>query len=252
MAAYDLSGFDGVLAYGEKIRNIYLSCGWSRQAWVWHEAADTRVFHPQPRRPPEGDVVWIGNWGDEERSEEIREFFVEPVRRLGLQATAYGVRYPDAALKLLAGAGIRYGGWLPNFEVPKVFSRYRLTVHIPRRPYAAALPGIPTIRPFEALACGIPLICAPWQDSERMFTPGEDYLAVRDGREMAAAMRLLLDDPERAGRLARNGRRVILERHTCAHRVDELLRICDQIDLGRPGAAAAKRAAKNVQKRGSR
>src|SRR6185369_6542144 len=144
MAAYDLSGFDGVLAYGEKIRNIYLSCGWSRQAWVWHEAADTRVFHPQPRRPPEGDVVWIGNWGDEERSEEIREFFVEPVRRLGLQATAYGVRYPDAALKLLAGAGIRYGGWLPNFEVPKVFSRYRLTVHIPRRPYAAALPGIPT------------------------------------------------------------------------------------------------------------
>ena len=39
-----------------------------------------------------------------------------------------------------------------------MFARYRVTVHVPRRPYVAALPGIPTIRPFEALACGIPLV----------------------------------------------------------------------------------------------
>jgi len=46
MRVYDLSGFDGVLAYGRKIRDIYLAKGWAERAWLWHEAADTRVLQP--------------------------------------------------------------------------------------------------------------------------------------------------------------------------------------------------------------
>ena len=33
-------------------------------------------------------------------------------------------------------------------------------MHVPRRPYVETLPGIPTIRPFEALACGTPVVAA--------------------------------------------------------------------------------------------
>src|SRR5947199_204463 len=83
----------GVLAYGKVIRDIYLSRGWAKNAWVWHEAADVRVFHPRPHDIPDGDVVWIGNWGDDERSAELREFLIDPVRDLRLTARAYGVRY---------------------------------------------------------------------------------------------------------------------------------------------------------------
>ena len=68
------------------------------------------------------------------------------MKALGLKARVYGVRYPAKALDELAAAGIEYGGWLANYRVPEVFARYRVTVHIPRRPYARALPGIPTIR----------------------------------------------------------------------------------------------------------
>jgi spore maturation protein CgeB len=232
MQQYDLSGFDGVLAYGGAIRDIYLKKGWADRVWLWHEAADVRVFHPvEGGGGREGDVVWIGNWGDDERSDEIREFFVEPVRRLGLRGTVYGVRYPEAALKLLKQAGIRYAGWLPNFEVPKVFSRYHLTVHIPRRPYVAALPGIPTIRPFEALACGIPLLSAPWRDSERLFAPGKDFLFAGNSQEMERLMQSLLDEPQRAKRMAIHGRMTILARHTCSHRVDELMSICGELGI---------------------
>lgn len=231
MSAFDLSGYDGVLAYGRKIRNIYLTAGWTRNAWVWHEAADVRVFNPCPQPAPEGDVVWIGNWGDDERSAEIDEFFIEPVKRLGLRATVYGVRYPSAAIKRLKDAGIRYAGWLPNFDVPKVFGRYRVTVHIPRRPYAKALPGIPTIRPFEALACGIPLISAPWDDTDRMFTAGEDFLVARDGEEMKSLLGTLLNDPQLRLKLAVHGRKTIIERHTCGHRVNQLLQICRELGL---------------------
>ena len=38
-----------------------------------------------------------------------------------------------------------------------------------------SLPGIPTIRPFEALACGIPLVSAPWHDAEHLFRDGLDF-----------------------------------------------------------------------------
>ena len=48
MAAYDLRHYDGVLAFGEVIRDLYLRTRLGRRAWTWHEAADTRVFRPLP------------------------------------------------------------------------------------------------------------------------------------------------------------------------------------------------------------
>jgi spore maturation protein CgeB len=224
MASFELDGYDGVLAFGEVVRQIWRARGWARRAFTWHEAADARVFRPRPEVERKGDLVWIGNWGDEERTAELHEFVLGPVADLHLAARAYGVRYPEAGRAALAAAGMEYLGWLPNFEVPLAFAAHRVTVHVPRRPYVEALPGIPTIRPFEALACGIPLVCAPWNDAEGLFTPGEDYLVARDGAEMKRHLRAVLADDALARALAERGRATVLARHTCAHRVDELLR----------------------------
>jgi spore maturation protein CgeB len=225
MAAYDLRHYDGVLAFGSVIRDLYRERGWAQRAWTWHEAADTRVFKPLPGREREGDLVWIGNWGDDERTAELHQFLLEPVRALRLRARVHGVRYPQEARRALAEAGIVYGGWLPNYQAPEVFARHAVTVHVPRRPYVAALPGIPTIRVFEALACGIPLVCAPWDDDEGLFDAGADYLVAADGRQMRQQLRRVLNEPELAASLAQQGRKTILARHSCAHRVDELLEI---------------------------
>jgi spore maturation protein CgeB len=229
MAAYDLRHYDGVLAFGNVIRDLYLQQGWTQRAWTWHEAADTRVFHPIENAQTAGDLVWVGNWGDEERTRELHEFLLQPVKALGLKARVYGVRYPDHAKESLKDAGIEYAGWLPNYEAPQVFAGFKVTVHVPRRPYVEALPGIPTIRPFEALACGIPLICAPWNDAEALFTPGEDFLTARNGEEMKAQLQTVLHDQDRRQALIEHGRATILARHTCAHRVDELLHIFSQL-----------------------
>lgn len=229
MAKYDLSHYDGVLAFGNVIRDLYLSRGWARRAWTWHEAADTRVFRPLPVQEPEGDLVWIGNWGDEERTAELHEFLLGPVKQLGLRARVHGVRYPDHARAALSEAGIDYAGWLPNYQAPQVFAAFKVTVHVPRRPYVEALPGIPTIRPFEALACGIPLVSAPWDDAEGLFTPGKDFLVARNGVEMTQHLRNLIHDAEARRELAEQGRRTLLARHTCAHRTDELLAIYQEL-----------------------
>jgi spore maturation protein CgeB len=225
MSGYRLDHYDGVLAFGAVIRDLYLARGWAQRAWVWHEAADTRLFRPVVEAGRAGDLVWIGNWGDEERTAELRQFLLQPARELRLRARVYGVRYPAHARRELTAAGIEYAGWLPNYEAPQVYAQFRATVHVPRRPYVEALPGIPTIRVFEALACGIPLVCAPWEDAEHLFTPGADFLVARNGAEMRSQLAALLHDPERAQALAAHGLRTVLARHTCAHRVGELLQI---------------------------
>jgi spore maturation protein CgeB len=235
----DLSGYDGVLAFASSLAEVYRRNGWGRRVFVLHEAADTRTFRPlegESDQKREG-VVWIGNWGDGERSNEISTFLLEPAHEASLPIDVYGVRYPASALRQLAEHGARYLGWLPNIDVPKVFARYPMTVHIPRCFYAAQLPGTPTIRVFEALACGIPLICAPWEDSEHLFEPGADYLVAADKSEMRAHMRDLSNDPSLRASLARSGLERIRARHTCAHRADQLLAICAEIATPFAGVA---------------
>src|SRR4051812_46954111 len=297
MADYDLRHYDGVLAFGDVIRDLYLMRGWTTRAWTWHEAADARVFYPRcrsaeslallddaPRRAADGarafqasgahgdaagarafqasgahadpdgarafqasgahadpdgarafqasgDVVWIGNWGDEERTAEIDEFLIQPVRALGLRASVYGVRYPADARQRLAAAGIEYHGSLPNADVPAVFARHTVTVHIPRRPYLESLPGVPTIRPFEALACGVPMIAAKWDRTADLFTAGDDFLVARDGAEMTAHLARLVASPAEREALARHGLATVTARHTCGHRVDELTAICSEMEM---------------------
>jgi spore maturation protein CgeB len=225
MRRFDLDCYDGVLAFGEALAQVYRRWGWGQRAFVWHEAADTRLFRPPERAGPREGLVWIGNWGDGERSAELEAFLLRPARLAGLPLDVYGVRYPRAALETLAHHGARHRGWLPNARVPEVFARRLATVHVLRRFYVDALPGIPTIRIFEALACGIPLVCAPWRDTEGLFRAGEDYLLARDEAEMTRHLAVLRDDPGLRAALAANGLATIAARHSCAHRARELLGI---------------------------
>ncbi|HEV7416935.1 MAG TPA: glycosyltransferase [Tianweitania sediminis] len=221
----DLSGYDAVLAFGETLRERYLKAGWGRRVFTWHEAADDRLFKPHPEIEKTGDLIWIGNWGDDERTVEIASFLTEPSSTLDLSGTVRGVRYPARALDALKQAGLGYGGWIANADVPAAFAQHKLTMHIPRRPYVESLPGIPTIRMFEALACGIPLISAPWNDAEGLFRAGQDFLFAKDGDEMTALIRTLLHDEAQRAEIAASGLETIRTRHTCRHRVDELLAI---------------------------
>jgi spore maturation protein CgeB len=242
VGAMDLDGFDGVLAFGAALREAYLRRGWGHRAVVWHEAADLRTFGPRPEIARRRDLVWIGNWGDDERTAELEEFLVDPVAALGLSARVHGVRYPEKARRALKQAGVEFAGYLPNFLVPDAFAAAGATVHIPRRPYVRMLPGIPTIRVFEALACRIPLVCAPWDDTEGLFTPGEDFLVARSGAEMRGHLAAIGQDAQLATELSGHGRATIAARHSCAHRVDELFAICRALgrDLCAPKTAAAQ------------
>jgi len=238
MARYPLKSYDAVLVFGEALRTAYAKNRWADRVFCWHEAADTRLFRPLRNAAREGDLVWIGNFGDEERSAELEEFLIEPASSLGLKTRVYGVRYPAWAIQRLERAGIEYAGYLPNFQVPEVFSRFRVTVHVPRKPYVQQLPGVPTIRPFEALACQIPLLSAPWPRADRLFDVGRDFVMVEDGAEMKKQLLRILQDDAHASALKLHGFRTILERHTCADRARDLLRLTTLLTSSRAPVAS--------------
>jgi spore maturation protein CgeB len=221
--------FDGVLAFGEALRRIYVQAFGAKRVWTFHEAADVAHFTPF-QTPRKTDVVWIGNWGDEERTRELEEFLLRPAAALrNAKVAVHGVRYPESARTKLDEAGIEYRGYLPNLDTPRVYGESLLTLHVPRRFYANGLSGIPTIRVFEALACGIPLVCSPWTDTDGLFRPGEDFLCVEDSQAMEAEIRHLLRDDKARQQMAARGLERIHQRHTCRHRAMQLLEICEEL-----------------------
>src|SRR4051794_21290025 len=97
MRGYELAEYDGVLAFGAALARVYERWGWGDRVFVWHEAADIRRFRPPEHKSERTGLVWIGNWGDGERSGELTEFLLKPARDSGLPLDVYGVRYPDEA-----------------------------------------------------------------------------------------------------------------------------------------------------------
>src|SRR3546814_1477215 len=100
-------------------------------------------------------------------SAELRNYLLVPCQSTGLDLDIRGVRYPAHALMALRLAGARYHGWIANAMAPAIFARGLATVHVPRRFYVQSLTGIQTIRVFEALACGIQLVWAPWDEDRK-------------------------------------------------------------------------------------
>ena len=226
---FHLHQVDGVLAFGEALRRIYADGFGVRRTWTFHEAADVSRFYPRGRAK-ENDLVWIGNWGDDERTRELQEFLIEPAAALrGQRIVVHGVRYPALAISMLLEAGVEYRGYLPNLSAATVYAASKVALHIPRRQYSNGLGGIPTIRVFEALACGVPLLCSPWKDEENLFSPGEDYWVAHDGHDLRVKLENLLADEKTQRRLADHGLKTVRERHTCAHRARQLISIYEEI-----------------------
>jgi spore maturation protein CgeB len=227
-AQLGLEQFDSILAFSPSLAERFRSLGFL-DVHVLHEAADTTVFRPLDV-PRSTDVVFVGNYGDGDRSEELEDYVFAPRRSLShLTYMVYGVRYPDEVLaRLRNGLDISYGGWLPNTAVPHVYSAAKVVLHVPRRQYVELLPGTPTIRVFEALASGACLISLPWPDTDGLFEAGRDYALAHSPDEMRELIAWLCADDAARDRFASHGRQTIAERHTCGHRADQLLRMVDR------------------------
>lgn len=219
----DLRLFDGILAYSSSLAQRYRELDYEN-VYVFHEAADPTVFAPRPL-PKTVDVVFVGNYGDGDRSDEIEQYVFGPRRELRhLRFAMYGVRYPEQVVERMRnGLAVDYRGWVANAEVPRVYSSAKVALHVPRRQYLQLLPGTPTIRVFEVLASGACLLSLPWPDTDGLFRAGKDYAVAATPEEMRDVLTWLCADDSAREAFGSHGRSTILARHTCGHRADQLL-----------------------------
>lgn len=215
---FDLRDYDAALAINETLRDLYQRHGWAKRTFVWRDAVDTRVFKPHPGPTKQHDLIWFGR-------AETSELLLGPVRALGLDAHAYGPRFREEEIRACANAGIKYQGWIPNYDLPRTLASYKVAVHIPPKTIASRERSVPTIPVLEALACGIPLIAAPAISHDGLFDAGADIMIAADAEDMTRKIQLLLSDRELAAHMAWKGLETVRTRHTSSHRVEELLAI---------------------------
>lgn len=245
MARLGLDRCDAVLAFSPSIAAAYRQVlGLDPKAvHVVHEAADTALFHPLPPDPrqPMDDALFVGNWGGRDRAAELRAFLFRPARHVRPQRrfALYGVRYPPEVLRVIQRFyGVDYRGWLPNHHVPAALARARVVLHVPRRQYVKVLYGTPTIRVFEALACGSALVSTPWPDTDGLFRAGEDYVVAETPAQLEEALQWLWSDETARLRLGRSGLQRILAAHTCNHRAEQILGIVARLRGDAPAPLA--------------
>jgi spore maturation protein CgeB len=114
---------------------------------------------------------------------------------------------------------------------PRFYAASRFTLNVTRADMIAAGYS-PSVRLFEAGACGAPIISDEWEGLETLLRPGREVLLAADTDAVLAILRDLPDVRRRA--IADAGRRRILGAHTARHRAAELEEVLRGAGVGQP------------------
>lgn len=85
-------------------------------------------------------------------------------------------------------------------------------------------------RVYEALACGAFLMVDAQRDVVTLFKDREDLVLFRDTDELRELIKYYLERPEERLKIAENGKRTALDKHTYTHRIGEILRVVMDYD----------------------
>jgi spore maturation protein CgeB len=116
------------------------------------------------------------------------------------------------------------------------YSRQRFTLNITRADMVR-MGYSPSVRLFEAAACGSPIISDWWPGLNTIFVPGKHVLVAKSGRDVLSYLRDLSDEERRW--LAIRASEHVLAHHTAAHRAITLEGYVEEVLVG----TATRRAA---------
>jgi spore maturation protein CgeB len=199
------------------------------------------AFHcfvdPGEHRPAPARIRWqLGYLGtfSEDRQPGLDRLLLEPARRTPEHRhVVAGPRYP-AAIRWPANVDrIEHLG--PSGHAG-FYASQRFTLSVTRADMRRAGYS-PSVRLFEAAACGVPVITDPWPGLETLFDAGGELL-VADSADEVLELLFDLDEAERL-RIAERARARVLAEHTAAARCDTLLaEVSALLPEHRAGAAA--------------
>ena len=178
-------------------------------------SVDAEVYRPLAS-PPRWDLSYLGTYSAD-RQPTLERLLIEPARRAPhLRFAVAGPQYPG---DILWPANVERLDHLPPADHPAFYAESRYTLNVTRADMIAAGYS-PSVRLFEAAACGTPILSDTWPGLETLLEPGREILFPEDAD---AIVDVLEDMPEESRRgMGAAGRTRILAGHTAAHRAREL------------------------------
>ncbi|MBW8860703.1 MAG: glycosyltransferase, partial [Caulobacter sp.] len=179
-------------------------------------SVDADTYRPVDT-PKRWDLSYLGTYSDD-RQPTLNALLLDAARQAPhLRFCVAGPQYPAAI------------PWPDNVERlehvapadhPAFYSASRFTLNVTRADMIAAGHS-PSVRLFEAAACGAPIISDVWPGLDELFEPGREIAFATD---TAAVLGLLNAPPQVGERIGAAGRARILGQHTAHHRALELER----------------------------
>jgi spore maturation protein CgeB len=211
-----VSRFDLYLSFtgGPVLRHLQTEFR-ARLVRAFHCMADPEAYRPLAQKQ-RWELGYLGTY-TADRQPGLERLLLEPARRL--PRAAFVVAGPQYPLCLV---------WPPNVERiehlappghPGFYSTQRFTLNLTR----GAMLGTgwsPSVRLFEAAACGVPVISDRWAGVESFFCPGTEILLA--GSAGAVVDILASVSPEEGLAIGTAARRRVLGEHTPGHRAREL------------------------------
>ena len=175
---------------------------------------------PEQYSPTEADTRWdLGYLGtySHDRQPTLEALLFEPARQLPAQRfIVAGPQYPAS---IHWPENVERSEHLSPAEHRAFYNAQRFTLNVTRAEMIRA-GWSPSVRLFEAAACGVPIISDVWEGLETFFAPGEEILLARDSETVR---QILHEMPEAERRdIGERARQRVVGAHTAAHRAAEL------------------------------
>lgn len=190
----------------------------ARAARALYCSVDAEAYRPLDR-PIQWDLSYLGTYSPDRQPALERLLLAVARNAPDLRFCVAGPQYPA---DIDWPANIARLDHVAPGDHAAFYAASRFTLNLTRSDMVAA-GWSPSVRLFEAGACGVPIISDRWDGLDAFFRPGRDILLADTAADVAQALRRVSEAERRA--LAAAARRRVLEAHTAARRAGELERL---------------------------
>jgi spore maturation protein CgeB len=211
-----IAGYDLYLSFtgGPTLTRLEREYG-SPRARVLYCSVDPQLYYPEAL-PPAWDLGYMGTYSID-RQPTVEELLLQPARdHAEGRFVVAGPQYPAG---IAWPANVEYRPHVPPAEHRAFYNRQRFTLNVTRADMIAA-GWSPSVRLFEAAACGVPIISDRWAGIESLLVPDREILLAASAAEVLSVLRGFGEEERLA--MADRARKRILAEHTAAHRAEQL------------------------------
>lgn len=200
----------------------------SPRAVAFYCSVDPDIYRPSPPiKRFQCDLSYLGTYAPD-RQPKLMNLLNGAAARL--PQNRFLVAGPQYPLNTLWQPNVRRiihvsPSWHPSF-----YSSSRFTLNLTRDNMVAAGHS-PSVRLFEASACGAAIVSDDWPGLSEFLTPGEEVLLPRDDHELVDVL-TTYPESDRI-KLGQRARERVLASHTAAHRARQFEEVVAQCYAGR-------------------